>query len=279
MTYDFIIMNPPYDGDLHLKIMENAIKLLNNNNSICVNLSPCGLVQKFYTLGKNKIKDFNIIGNEYSVDIKRFPIESAMELFNLDSLGQDLGIWYVRKGSTDINALSKSLVPNVDIVDKIKNVMVNYESLKSKQVKYKDINGYPLKFVYGLTLANHGGFGKSCYAPTSINYDTAKTPITGNHTVYKCLNTEEQRRNAHQLYTLILMRFYYKSVGMNDTPYEVVADFDTVENPRTHKIGYESDWTNEDLCKVFGITGFISDTEAEPGSEWETILETMKPYL
>ena len=33
------------------------------------------------------------------------------------------------------------------------------------------------------------------------------------------------------------------------TPY-----VDDVRNPRTGKKGYESDWTNEDLCKIYNVT-------------------------
>ena len=51
---------------------------------------------------------------------------------------------------------------------------------------------------------------------------------------------------------------------------------------RPEKVPYFGDytkpWTNARFCEYFGITGFISDTEAESGSEWETILETMKKY-
>lgn len=35
-------------------------------------------------------------------------------------------------------------------------------------------------------------------------------------------------------------------------------------------------WSNEDLCEHFNITGYIDDNTAEPGSEWETILNTIK---
>ena len=28
MTYDFILMNPPYDKNLHLKILEQSISML-----------------------------------------------------------------------------------------------------------------------------------------------------------------------------------------------------------------------------------------------------------
>ena len=41
---------------------------------------------------------------------------------------------------------------------------------------------------------------------------------------------------------------------------------------------YNKPWTNKRFCKHFGITGYISDIEAEPGSEWETILNTMEKY-
>lgn len=39
---------------------------------------------------------------------------------------------------------------------------------------------------------------------------------------------------------------------------------------------YKIAWTEKLFCDYFNITGYISDTEAEPGSEWETILNEMK---
>ena len=38
---------------------------------------------------------------------------------------------------------------------------------------------------------------------------------------------------------------------------------------------YTKPWTDKRLCEYFGITGYISDTEAEPNSEWEIILNTI----
>ena len=40
MKFDCIIMNPPYQKNLHLKILAEAIKYLKDDNSVCVNLSP-----------------------------------------------------------------------------------------------------------------------------------------------------------------------------------------------------------------------------------------------
>ena len=44
MTYDFILMNPPYDKNLHLKIVEQSINLL-TDDGILVNLSPIRWLQ------------------------------------------------------------------------------------------------------------------------------------------------------------------------------------------------------------------------------------------
>ena len=41
---------------------------------------------------------------------------------------------------------------------------------------------------------------------------------------------------------------------------------------------YSKPWTDKRFCEYFGITGYISDTEAEPNSELETILNSIKEY-
>ena len=261
MKFDKIIMNPPYDGNLHLKILEQAISLLKDDGN-CINLSPIGLVQKYYTLGNTRILDFSdIFDNEIS--ITKIPIRRAMTIFHLDSLGQDLGLWEIRKSlkKTDISDLGKSLVDHIEIVDKIKNKMKGFPSLKDVQVRYSQINTeFPLKFVYGLTLANHGGFGTSCYAPTSMNYETAINPIPGNHTVYICFESERERKNAHTFYTLMGMRFFYKEIGLSDTPYNVVGYMRGM---------FDREWTDKDFYEYFGITE----------QEQKEIEEAMKPYM
>ena len=44
MTYDFILMNSPYDKNLHLKIVEQSIPML-TDDGILVNLSPIRWLQ------------------------------------------------------------------------------------------------------------------------------------------------------------------------------------------------------------------------------------------
>ena len=42
---------------------------------------------------------------------------------------------------------------------------------------------------------------------------------------------------------------------------------------------YTQPWTDKRFCEYFGITGYIDDDNAEPNSEWEIILNTMKEYV
>ena len=42
---------------------------------------------------------------------------------------------------------------------------------------------------------------------------------------------------------------------------------------------YTQSWTDKRFCEYFGITGYIDDEHAEPNSEWEIILNTMKEYV
>ena len=42
---------------------------------------------------------------------------------------------------------------------------------------------------------------------------------------------------------------------------------------------YTQPWTDKRFCEYFEITGYIDDEHAEPDSEWETILNTMKEYV
>ena len=64
------------------------------------------------------------------------------------------------------------------------------------------------------------------------------------------------------------MRYFANIIRINQrVPWQFVPYLD-----------YSKSWNNKCFCEYFGITGYISDTEAEPGSEWETILNSIKEH-
>lgn len=94
MVFNNIIMNPPYERELHLKILENAINFLFDKNSSCVNLSPCRWLQDPFRTYKNK-------GNKYqsiTSNLDFLKIISAKESFNQFGIeAPNLGIYHIRK--------------------------------------------------------------------------------------------------------------------------------------------------------------------------------------
>ena len=74
MKFDCIIMNPPYQRNLHLKILEKAISMLKDENSVCVNLSPIRWLQD--PLAKYK----------KSSDLKRFEESVAKHIEQLNAI-------------------------------------------------------------------------------------------------------------------------------------------------------------------------------------------------
>jgi len=94
MKFDCIVMNPPYDGNLHLKILAEAIRHLKDEKSICVNLSPVRWLQD--PLAKFKANnDYHRFEDSISKHIASTTIISTQDsrsLFGAELL-QPLGIY------------------------------------------------------------------------------------------------------------------------------------------------------------------------------------------
>ena len=112
MTYDFILMNPPYDKNLHLKIVEQSIPML-TDDGILVNLSPIRWLQD--PLAKYKKSSdwykFKEVREriERLVHIDKFV---AAKMFDIGS-GLDLGVYKVRKFYTNIEQTTNTIIDKV----------------------------------------------------------------------------------------------------------------------------------------------------------------------
>jgi HAD superfamily hydrolase (TIGR01549 family) len=95
IKFDLIIMNPPYERDLHLKILEEAISnhLKDDKNSVCVNLSPVVKSTSIRNLYDEKTitkhKKFSIL--KYLKDVEVIK-SSDNKLFNDANIQQKIGI-------------------------------------------------------------------------------------------------------------------------------------------------------------------------------------------
>ena len=79
---------------------------------------------------------------------------------------------------------------------------------------------------------------------------------------------QEEVINCFNYLNSTVMRYYAIQARENQrVPWQFVPYLDFIKQ-----------WSNKSLCEYFGITGYIDDEHAEPGSEWEIILKTMEEY-
>lgn len=248
--FDCCIMNPPYNGNLHLQILEKVIPMADE----VVNISPVRWLQD--PLAKYK-KNSDYIKYEESISKKIDSCEIiksdiANKLFDI-SFG-DLGIYKISKGGFNYNfAQNNSLV----------NKFISKNDITFMDVATKE--GYRGKYK-----SNHFGIINSHYGDTSVwikdSFELFTTKRETNTNKVLFFNNNEEVKNCFCFLNLKVMRYFAKIIRKNQrVPWQFVPYLD-----------YSKPWTDKRFCEYFGITGYIDDEHAEPDSEWETILNTMK---
>jgi hypothetical protein len=279
MTYDFILMNPPYDKNLHLKIVEQSINLL-TDDGILVNLSPIRWLQDPLAKYKKtsdwyKFKEVREHTHKINVIIAR----DFQAMFG--AIGNfDLGIYVIRK--------SVSPTP-VSVINPVIERMSEFNHSNPAPLELDKYEGYRVRIPI-ITAGKSGGQGvrnpkvtnslgklyvfkdgykdgKQWWEHYQANQFTKKTVTMG--CSIKFVN-EAQGTNFCNTFDTIFGKFYnaFALIDVHVNEYNVLWIGDCI-NPRTGLKGYESEWTNEDFKKYFDITDI----------EWEEIQETMNPYL
>lgn len=265
MRFSYAIMNPPYDRNLHLKFLEKVIGVADK----VVNISPVRWLQDPfapYVKGSDLLKFEDSVAKKIE-SLEILPAKSASYAFNTDFV-MNVGIYTCSdKGGYDYKHTDH-------LVQKIVNKTLesSWEPFNQKDFYKRDCK-QEKPFV--LNFCGFGGSGKSdLYIITCLSYESQlQTTLTNKTSVFTGgigksashfeFDTEEERHNFYDCYNTLFMKWTYH-LWKNDV------------NVKTYKVPYFGDytkpWTNERFCEYFGITGFISDTEAELGSEWETIL-------
>ena len=286
MKFDCIVMNPPYQRNLHLKILAEAIKHLKDDKSVCVNLSPVRWLQD--PLAKYK----------KTSDLKRFEESIAKHIENIDICNSaeltecfsacmtfGMGIYACVKNNGKYNywqyknQILDKVIPNINglpisyykdhknstfvpivLIDgghkERNNAFVSTMSICRNPIHYGDyfINGVSTN---GKTLEQCKADNKKC---TNGNIDT--WPII-------VFDTEKEVKNFVNETKLLFFKYIYKEsmVDVHVHP-EFLPWLGDAVNPRTGLKGYQSEWTDDDLYKFFNITP----------EEQKVIKETMEKY-
>jgi hypothetical protein len=268
--FDFAIMNPPYDKNLHLKILEKVIKVTEKT----INISPVRWLQDPLAKYK-KVSDIRKYKESILDTLESVKLIYAKDACNMFDAGMsiDLGIYVCGKGGYNPNELALN-----SIIEKVldKNCFLEFDENKK--------DGYRVRLPYitsgggghNITEARHLGKllwfydgmkdGKPWYEHYQVNQFTKRISEIPRSVKF---NTQQECENFISSFDTVFAKYIEKILLM---------DVHVHKQSILWTNNYTEPWTNKRFCEYFGITGFISDTEAEPGSEWETILETMKKY-
>ena len=254
-------MNPPYDRNLHLKFLEKVIKVADK----VVNISPVRWLQDPFApyISKSDYCKFETSILKHIESLNIIKSTQAGKLFSDAAFTMNLGIYVCTKqGGYDYRH-------NNPLIEK-----VVHKTMESSWDPYNFQKHVQDDKKYVINVAGiHSATAKYAFVCNTyerqLKTEAPKNFNGGRNGAHFSFDTEEERRNFYNCYTTPFMQ-WHASLWKTDV------------NMNTFKIPYFGDytkpWTNARFCEYFGITGFISDTEAEPGSEWETILETMKKY-
>ena len=153
MKFDCIIMNPPYQRNLHLKILAESITHLKDEKSTCVNLSPVRWLQDPLAKYK-KNNDYHRFENSISKfcnKIELIKTEDARRLFNVELL-QPLAIYKCDKKST--YSYYNKYFKNAVFIDKVfKKILSENNFEKHKCVKLSNSAKCALLTVFEALLA------------------------------------------------------------------------------------------------------------------------------
>lgn len=274
--FDVAIMNPPYDKNLHLKILEKVIPVADK----VVNISPVRWLQD--PLAKYKEKnDYHRFQKTISNKIESLEIISSDIASNIFcvAFNMNLGIYKIAQGGYDYNQFSNVIVDKILL--KIPDNIANHTLIS-----------IPNKWSIVMSLMCGGSGGR--LATTSYwNNDYDRTVYFNNKRkdglTYKeyrettCWGNNKSKAEAYHLEfdTEEELKNFYNSLQTKVFRYlftQTLVDIHPHPEFYMYMNDYTQPWTDKRFCEYFGITGYISDTEAEPGSEWETILNTMKKY-
>lgn len=251
--FDVAIMNPPYAKNLHLKIIEQVILFTNKT----VSISPCTWAAK-HNINQPKGQ----YRNKFNGKIESFtfiPHRKMNDIFGLGNAIEDGAIIvFSDNGNFDIlnygfsNNIEKLLFTKIKTVGNKHLLSLRQTGVGTKKIDTSNINSVSLYQWHS---------GNSCYE--AVVKQKPKPLEDG-----IIFNTLNEKINFENSLKTIFMNWYHKAfIVPGDN--KIVAYMFIMKD-------YTNKWDNKRFCEFFGITGYISDDTAEPNSEWEYIINSIK---
>ena len=246
MKFDCIIMNPPYQRNLHLKILAEAIKHLKDEKSVCVNLSPV-------FMRKNELNQLRSI-KEFL--FKRIISQTEQSASEMDKV---FGIY----GTADLAVTVFSKEPHTGVEFPTNTI--------EQQIVAKIRNRHKAKSIRTMIWQTNGQFEvpvQGDYGYAKRWHYTLEAMLSGNpNAKMKFVSKEEADNFVKTTTTTNIYKFMYVVDDKAAIPAHLPFMGNAI-NPRTKLKGYTGEWTDDDLVLYFNITP----------AELKVIEETIEKY-
>lgn len=257
MKFDHIIMNPPYSGSLHLKVLREAMK----HSDDIVNLSPIRWLQDplaEYKKNSDWMKFENIRAHISSLDV--VSANDGGKFFNID-LKVDLGIYHLTKDIKENDDMFRNSI--IDKVISNGSYGIPYSENSKKEKKYGCLltlitgghDGFNTTFSDCSLLKNEKTYGKwfidgksemngltlaECKAlnKRSVNGDVTKWP-------FAWFDTEDEVKNFYDFTWTKFFRYCLKKMTVDVNVHPQFLPFMPT---------YTHPWTDQMLYDYFGLT-------------------------
>lgn len=211
MKFDCVILNPPYDRNLHLKILEQVIAKADK----VVNISPVRWLQDPFA-PYNTRSDYCKFEDSISKKIESLDVISAKDASKLfdASFTMNLGIYVCGQGGYNYQH-------NDPLVTKIVEKTMEHSWMPFNQKKFYD-DGCVQQKPYCMNLCGFGGSGKAeLDIITCKSYqEQINTQLTNKKSVYTGgvgvssthfeFDTEDERKNFYDCYNHPFMKWTYR---------------------------------------------------------------------
>ena len=288
MIINKALMNPPYDGSLHLKVLENVLTNILSLNSAAevVSVQPCDWLENPLTTYK---------GGEY----KKFFNKTLLALTNLQVIDMmtaqkafntgtdvDLGIYTysLNKPKFDLDLIRASIANRCfnKIITKLEtmetlNDVLDEKAVDGWRVKLNELrpnnggtnpkaNGYSHKTCAVQLVSSTEDGIKECvfkdgYNDKGIYWTNVRSKNqfgkSDDATFRHSIKTEDKQTAlniAESCNTNFYRNWIYLIKFNQHMPLRFLPYMGEAINPLTNLKGYESAWTDEAFCKFFDLT-------------------------
>ena len=288
MKINKVLMNPPYDGSLHLEVLEATLKAAKETNTECevVSVQPCDWLENPLTTYK---------GGEYKkffnktllalTNLQVIDMMTAQKAFNIGT-DVDLGIYTysLNKPKFDLDLIRASIanrcfnkiITKLDTMKTLNDVL-DEKAVDGWRVKLNELrpqsggtnpkaNGYSHK-TWGIQLVSSTEDGiKECvfkdgYNDKGIYWTNVRSKNQfgkSDGAAFRHSIKTEDKQTALNIAESCNTNFYRNWIYLikfnQHMPLRFLPYMGEAINPLTSLKGYESAWTDEAYCKFFGLT-------------------------